>query len=103
MTVYAGARAAAWQAGAGAATGVPPAERPLAALNALGHYAMMLFDPLRPRVLIGVLGEASPLLFEVPSAPQQPAPGPGGLTRTPGPIRPPTQPTPTPTPEPPRP
>jgi general secretion pathway protein D len=46
-------------------------------------------------------GEASPLLFEVPSAPQQPAPGPGGLTRTPGPIRPPTaEPTPTPTPPP---
>jgi len=49
-------------------------------------------------------GEASPLLFEVPSAPQQPAPGPGGLTRTPGPIRPPTSdPTPTPTPPPPSP
>jgi general secretion pathway protein D len=46
-------------------------------------------------------GEASPLLFEVPSAPQQPAPGPGGTSRTPGPIRPPEEPTPTPTPPPP--
>ena len=65
LVVYASARAMAWQAGSAAGTGLPPAERPLAALHALGRYAAMLADPLRPRLLIGVLGEVSPLLVAV--------------------------------------
>jgi tetratricopeptide (TPR) repeat protein len=65
LVVYAGARAIAWQAGSAADAGLPPAERPVAALHTLGRYAAMLADPLRPRLLIGVLGEVSPLLVAV--------------------------------------
>ncbi|WP_338864665.1 tetratricopeptide repeat protein [Myxococcus stipitatus] len=42
----------------GASTGLSLAERALTALAAMGHYAVMLVDALRPRLQMGVVGEA---------------------------------------------
>lgn len=39
---------------------LPASIRPLVALQTLGTYALMLLDPLRPRLQIGILGMLSP-------------------------------------------
>ncbi len=60
VAVYAAARAWAWSNSGSrmlAEAPLPLSERPAAALQAIGHYVTMGLDPLRPRVLIGVLGE----------------------------------------------
>lgn len=64
VAFYAAVRSWAWSNGGSrmiAEAPLPLAERPAAALQALGHYVAMTLDPLRPRVLIGVLGETDAL------------------------------------------
>jgi tetratricopeptide (TPR) repeat protein len=59
VALYAATRAVAWEhAGAAmrADASRPFADRPLFALQALGSYAVMLLDPLRPRLQIGAIG-----------------------------------------------
>jgi tetratricopeptide (TPR) repeat protein len=64
VALYGALRIWAFSAGAptvASAATLPLADRPLFALQALGRYAGMLLDPLRPRLSIGTTGIVEPL------------------------------------------